>query len=111
MAEREFKLKISTEADGSGVRELVAQLQSLAAQGGAAAPELERIATDIAKLEDARTAAQSFGALKDSTDALSFSLEQIQAHIASLAPQLDAAKASTADYARAQTQAARESEA
>ena len=107
MAERKSTLTIATKTEGGDdIKALVAQLQKLAEQGGAAAPELKELAAEIQRLDQAKTAADAFVVLKEKAETLGKSLSDEKERITGLRSELDALKATTAEVSSKQTQAA-----
>lgn len=106
--EREVSLKITTQSDGgTEIKALVAELEKLAAQGGDAAPELQRLAAEIKQLDQAREAANSFITLRNATTELARSIDDARGKANSLVPGLVEARNTTLQYGQAQEAAVR----
>src|SRR5574338_70038 len=107
MTELVARLRIAAQTEGAeGVRALSKELQSLAAQGGEAAPKFKALADEIDKLAGQQALVERFSALKRETAGLERSLEQAGGKVDGLAGELAAAGAKAAGFAQAQAQAA-----
>src|SRR5574338_579578 len=101
------RLRIAAQTEGAeGVRALSKELQSLAAQGGEAAPKFKALADEIDKLAGQQALVERFAALKRETADLEQSLEQAGGKVDGLTGELAAAGAKAAGFAQAQAQAA-----
>lgn len=105
-ANRDVKLTLSVDTLGEeGVKALQDSILVLAKQGGAAAPEFQRLADEVARLGEQSTALSAFRQLADETAALTERQEQAQLSSRQLADRLEELRAAT-DSARLRQQSA-----
>lgn len=98
--ERDVTLRITTESDGGqNLKALVAQLDALAAKGGDAAPEMQRLAAEITRLEKAQAAANALEKVATATTELALRLGGAEQNTRELATNLEAARQATERFA------------
>lgn len=104
--ERKVSLNVTTETTGAtDIKALVVELEKLAAQGGDAAPELNKLASEIKQLTEAGAVAEKLQSLSTATSELKEKVSASEASLSELRKKLDEAKASTKEYSDAQTKA------
>lgn len=101
---RDVKMTLSVDTLGEdGVKSLQQSIQTLANQGGSAAPQFQKLADEVARLGEQSQSLAAFQALADQTDALKAKQEAAAASSQKLATTLDSLKVST-DAAKAKQQ-------
>ena len=100
----ELSLKVTTDGENA-VKGLTTSLRDLAKEGGSAAPEFQRLATQIDKIGQQSDAIAAFGALKRSVADTSAEMQQAAQRVDQLGAQLPDAAAKTEVFAQAQDEA------
>lgn len=101
---RDVKMTLSVDTLGEdGVKSLQQSIQTLANQGGSAAPQFQKLADEVARLGEQSQSLAAFQALADQTEALKVKQEAAAASSQKLATTLDSLKVST-DAAKAKQQ-------
>ncbi len=101
---RDVKMTLSVDTLGEdGVKSLQQSIQTLANQGGSAAPQFQKLADEVARLGEQSQSLAAFQALADQTEALKVKQEATAATSQKLATTLDSLKVST-DAAKAKQQ-------
>ena len=101
---RDVKMTLSVDTLGEdGVKSLQQSIQTLANQGGSAAPQFQKLADEVARLGEQSHSLAAFQALADQTEALKVKQEAAAASSQKLATTLDSLKVST-DAAKAKQQ-------